>query len=81
MEVSVDIPKETLLLMYERMLKIRHFENRVKDLFAGGELPGFVHPTWAKRPLPAARVQRLRMETTLRVRTGAMGTSSPKAAR
>jgi len=39
----VDIPKETLLLMYERMLKIRHFENRVKDLFAGGELPGFVH--------------------------------------
>jgi len=39
----VDIPKETLLLMYEGMLKIRHFENRVKDLFAGGELPGFVH--------------------------------------
>ena len=43
MEVPVDIPKETLLLMYEGMLKIRHFENRVKDLFAGGELPGFVH--------------------------------------
>ena len=39
----MDIPKETLLLMYEGMLKIRHFENRVKDLFAGGELPGFVH--------------------------------------
>lgn len=39
----MDIPKETLLLMYEQMLKIRHFENRVKDLFAGGELPGFVH--------------------------------------
>jgi pyruvate dehydrogenase E1 component alpha subunit len=29
--------------MYERMLRIRHFENRVKDLFAAGELPGFVH--------------------------------------
>ena len=29
--------------MYERMLKIRHFENRVKDLFAAGEMPGFVH--------------------------------------
>lgn len=43
MEVTVDIPIDTLLLMYERMLKIRHFENRVKDLFAGGELPGFVH--------------------------------------
>ena len=39
----MDIPKETLLLMLERMLKIRHFEERVKDLFAAGELPGFVH--------------------------------------
>jgi pyruvate dehydrogenase E1 component alpha subunit len=29
--------------MYERMLKIRHFEERVKELFAAGELPGFVH--------------------------------------
>ncbi|GAB4531737.1 MAG: pyruvate dehydrogenase (acetyl-transferring) E1 component subunit alpha [Anaerolineae bacterium] len=39
----MDIPVETLILMYETMLKIRHFEERVKDLFAAGELPGFVH--------------------------------------
>jgi pyruvate dehydrogenase E1 component alpha subunit len=39
----MDISKETLILMYERMLKIRHFENRVKELFAAGEMPGFVH--------------------------------------
>ncbi|HEX8990607.1 MAG TPA: thiamine pyrophosphate-dependent dehydrogenase E1 component subunit alpha [Anaerolineales bacterium] len=39
----MDIPRETLLLIYERMLKIRYFEDRVKDLFAAGELPGFVH--------------------------------------
>jgi len=39
----MDIPREMLLLIYERMLKIRHFENRVKDLFAAGEMPGFVH--------------------------------------
>ena len=39
----MDIPRDTLLLMYERMLKIRHFEDRVKDLFAAGEMPGFVH--------------------------------------
>ena len=39
----MDIPRGTLLLMYERMLKIRHFEDRVKDLFAAGEMPGFVH--------------------------------------
>jgi TPP-dependent pyruvate/acetoin dehydrogenase alpha subunit len=39
----MDIPRDTLVLMYARMLKIRHFENRVKDLFAAGEMPGFVH--------------------------------------
>jgi pyruvate dehydrogenase E1 component alpha subunit len=37
------IPKDKLELMYTRMLKIRHFEEKVKDLFAAGELPGFVH--------------------------------------
>jgi len=39
----MSISKEKLLFMYDRMLKIRHFEDRVKDLFAAGELPGFVH--------------------------------------
>jgi pyruvate dehydrogenase E1 component alpha subunit len=39
----MDIPRDVLLLMYERMLKVRHFEDRVKDLFAAGEMPGFVH--------------------------------------
>ena len=39
----MDIPHETLQLMYERMLRIRHFESRVRDLFAAGEIPGFVH--------------------------------------
>lgn len=39
----MDIPRETLTFMFERMLKIRHFEERVKELFAAGELPGFVH--------------------------------------
>jgi TPP-dependent pyruvate/acetoin dehydrogenase alpha subunit len=39
----MDIPRDTLVLMYERMLKIRHFENRVVDLFAAGEIPGNVH--------------------------------------
>jgi TPP-dependent pyruvate/acetoin dehydrogenase alpha subunit len=39
----MDIPSETLILMFETMLKIRHFEDRVKNLFAAGELPGFVH--------------------------------------
>jgi TPP-dependent pyruvate/acetoin dehydrogenase alpha subunit len=39
----MDIPSEKLLLMYERMLKIRHFETKVAELFATGDMPGFVH--------------------------------------
>ncbi|MCC6391632.1 MAG: thiamine pyrophosphate-dependent dehydrogenase E1 component subunit alpha [Bryobacterales bacterium] len=39
----MNIPKDKLILMLERMLKARYFEDRVKDLFAAGELPGFVH--------------------------------------
>jgi len=39
----MDIEKEKLLFMYERMLLIRHFESRVKELFAAGELAGSVH--------------------------------------
>lgn len=39
----MDIPREKLLMMYERMWKIRHFETKVGELFAGGEIPGFVH--------------------------------------
>ncbi len=39
----MNIKKETLLWMYERMQLIRTFENRVKVEFAKGKIPGFVH--------------------------------------
>jgi pyruvate dehydrogenase E1 component alpha subunit len=39
----MDIPKIKLELMYEKMIKIRYFEEHVRELFAAGELPGFVH--------------------------------------
>lgn len=38
-----EIGKEKLLWIYERMLLIRTFENKVADLFGQGKLPGFVH--------------------------------------
>ncbi len=37
------IPQKKLLWVYQRMLLIRKFEDRVHDLFAAGKLPGFVH--------------------------------------
>lgn len=38
-----EIPKETLLWMYETMVRIRVHEERVAELFAQGKVPGFVH--------------------------------------
>lgn len=37
------ISKERLLELYETMMKIRKFEERVSGLFAGGHIPGFLH--------------------------------------
>ena len=39
----MDIPKDKLLWMYERMQLIRVFETRVSTEFGKGKIPGFVH--------------------------------------
>jgi pyruvate dehydrogenase E1 component alpha subunit len=39
----MDIGKDKLLGMYERMRLIREFEERLHTDFAGGKIPGFVH--------------------------------------
>lgn len=39
----MEISREKLLWIYERMVLIRKFEDEVHRLFAAGELPGFVH--------------------------------------
>ncbi len=38
-----EITKEQARWMYEKMLEIRKFEDKVHELFAQGVLPGFVH--------------------------------------
>lgn len=44
MSQVLDPAKEAdLIALYQRMLLIRRFEERVSDLFARGKLPGFVH--------------------------------------
>lgn len=37
------ITRELALWMYERMLLIREYEEKVRELFAAGKIPGFVH--------------------------------------
>ncbi len=34
---------EALLALYRQMLLIRHTEERLSQLFADGEVPGFIH--------------------------------------
>ncbi len=38
-----DIPKETLVWMYETMVKIRKFDLAAEQHFLRGEIPGFIH--------------------------------------
>ena len=39
----MDLDREKLLWIYERMVLTREFEGRIAQLFAAGELPGFLH--------------------------------------
>src|ERR1700739_1326145 len=39
----MDIGKELVLEMYRKMHRIRHFEQKIKDLTTSGEIPGFAH--------------------------------------
>ncbi|MEM0489168.1 MAG: thiamine pyrophosphate-dependent dehydrogenase E1 component subunit alpha [Candidatus Bathyarchaeia archaeon] len=39
----MSISKDLALTMYERMLLIREFEEKVREYFAAGKIPGFVH--------------------------------------
>ena len=38
-----EVSKDKLLKMYRTMQTIRHFEERLRDLFKEGKVPGFVH--------------------------------------
>jgi acetoin:2,6-dichlorophenolindophenol oxidoreductase subunit alpha len=41
--IQVDRSRELALTLYERMIRIRAFEEKVQQLFKLGKLPGFVH--------------------------------------
>ncbi len=41
--VAADYPRDFLLGLYERMVTIRQFEERVKLLFLEGQMPGTIH--------------------------------------
>ena len=51
MDASV-LPKEKLLQMYRTMVRIRRFEEAVRDLFFQGQIPGFVHVSIGEEAVP-----------------------------
>jgi pyruvate dehydrogenase E1 component alpha subunit len=49
---SAEVSKEKLLAMYRTMQTIRQFEERVRDLFKEGKIPGFVHVSIGEEATP-----------------------------
>src|SRR5207247_8846613 len=43
--VTMTPAPDRLLAMYAGMLRVRLFEERVRELFAGGRIPGCLHPS------------------------------------
>ena len=75
----MSIPKETLLHAYRTMKTIREFEERVNAEIMNGQIPGFTHPTLAKRPMPSAYAPTLMKAIRSSRPTAATGTASPRA--
>jgi len=46
------LPRELLVGMYRTMRTIRRFEERIKELFFMGEIPGFVHASIGEEAVP-----------------------------
>ncbi len=56
----MDIDSRTQVRLYETMVRIRAFEERVRDLFAAGRLPGFVHLSIGQEAVAAGACLALR---------------------
>lgn len=61
-ELTLPLPEETLAELYRTMALIRSFEDRVHELFAEGELPGFLHLCSGQEAVAAGVVAHLRRE-------------------
>ena len=54
------IEKDTLLMMYHTMVRIRLFEQRIMELFQQGRLPGFLHVSIGQEAVPTGVCAHLR---------------------
>jgi pyruvate dehydrogenase E1 component alpha subunit len=56
------ISRETQIELLRTMIRVRAFEERVRDLFAGGRLPGFVHLSIGQEAVAAGACGALRRD-------------------
>src|SRR5712691_3881806 len=54
------LAEEELIVMMQKMLLIRNFEEKVRELFAQGKLPGFVHVSVGEEAVPVGICSSLR---------------------
>ena len=59
---TTDIPTEVLLDVHRRMWRIRVFEERMRELFLEGKLPGFVHVYVGEEAVAAGVCAALRLD-------------------
>lgn len=58
----MELTREKMLALYETMLKIRRFEERIAEMFAAGSIPGFVHLCVGQEAVAAGVAANLRIE-------------------
>ena len=56
------VPRETQVELLRAMIRVRAFEERVRDLFAAGRLPGFVHLSIGQEAVAAGACGALRRD-------------------
>lgn len=61
----MQLDRDTLLRLYETMVTIRAFETRVKEEFAKGRIPGFVHLYAGEEAVATGVIANLREEDTI----------------
>src|SRR2546422_5817686 len=59
---AAQLSREELLTIMRRLLLIRNFEEKVRELFAQGKLPGFVHVSVGEEAVPVGICSSLRSD-------------------
>ena len=72
---------DLLLAMYAGMLRVRLFEERVRELFAGGRVPGFLHTSIGQEAIAVGVATALRADDYILSTHRGHGHCSPRAAR